>query len=254
MPRGIPGWKHLISGSRSSQCSWFSFFRAAAHCWYGISSPSTTPSPAGTQPSAPSGITGAADTTVLGRRPGCATIGRAWCVRRSQFAVLLASQIPLKSGLPAMRPPVSGPAAPAGVTLRTATENTIAITTAAVAAMRQLLPKRFIVILLLHIARGGPVLAHRFYQARGRAIAPGLGTHGGAAAEYDAASSSRMELRANLSRWSDQSHKAYYMEDCLQSSEGTARSSLARVMVSGFVGTDVRQAADGIEQRRHQIR
>src|SRR6516164_3408491 len=204
MPRGIPGWKHLISGSRSSQCSWFSFFRAAAHGWYGISSPSTTPSPAGTQPSAPSGITGAADTTVLGRRPGCATIGRAWCVRRSQFAVLLASQIPLKSGLPAMRPPVSGPAAPAGVTLRTVTENTIAITTAAVAAIRQLLPKRFIVLdpITPHSTRRFPVLAHRFYQARGQAIAaePGLRTHGGAAAKYDAAPSNRTELRAHLSR------------------------------------------------------
>jgi hypothetical protein len=31
------------------------------------------------------------------------------------------------------------------------------------------------------------------------------------------------------------------MEDCLQSSEGTARSPLARVMVSGFIDTS-RQA------------
>ena len=56
--------KHLISGSRSSQCSEFSFFLAAAHGWYGISSPSTTPSPAGTPPAAPSARTGGAGSSI----------------------------------------------------------------------------------------------------------------------------------------------------------------------------------------------
>ena len=77
MARGTPGWKHLISGSRSIQCSRFSFFLAAAQGRYGNSLPSTTPRPPGTQPIAPSPTTGAARTAELGVRPGCPTIGRA---------------------------------------------------------------------------------------------------------------------------------------------------------------------------------
>ena len=68
--------KHLISGSRSSQCSAFSFFFAAAHGWYGISLPSTTPSPAGTPPTAPSARTEGAEVDAGGSHEagsaGCA--------------------------------------------------------------------------------------------------------------------------------------------------------------------------------------
>src|SRR5207248_228142 len=63
----------------------FSFFFAAAAGKYGISSPSTTPSPGGIAPAAPSAANG----------PGPA----AWSWM-SQFAELTACQMPFKSGLP----------------------------------------------------------------------------------------------------------------------------------------------------------
>ena len=94
--------KHFSSGSRSSQFSAFSRLRSAAQGWYGISSPTTTPMPGGTQPAVPRATTEAASTGTSGYTPGCATIGRARWVCRSQLAVLFACQIPLKSGRPSV--------------------------------------------------------------------------------------------------------------------------------------------------------
>src|SRR5262245_57652689 len=48
----------------------------------------------------PRATTGAARTGTSGYTPGWATIGRVAWVSRSQLAVLLVCQIPLKSGLP----------------------------------------------------------------------------------------------------------------------------------------------------------
>ena len=45
--RGTPAMKHLFSRSASARFAKFSAFFAAAHGWYGISPPSTTPMPAG---------------------------------------------------------------------------------------------------------------------------------------------------------------------------------------------------------------
>src|SRR5207247_2286124 len=81
-----------------SQLSKFSCFLFAAHGWYGISSPSTTPASGGTQPIAPSATTGASRTGTSLYTPGWATMGRAAWVSRSQLAPLFACQIPLKSG------------------------------------------------------------------------------------------------------------------------------------------------------------
>src|SRR5579863_8724391 len=92
----------------------------------------------------PSASTGAARTTVLGSKPGWATMGRASCVWRSQLAVLLASQIPLKSGLPAMRPRPDGAvtaAAEACGALCVISEKRPAVAAAADAAMTQPLPQ-----------------------------------------------------------------------------------------------------------------
>src|SRR5215469_5302064 len=102
-----------------------------------MASPSTTPSPPGIQAMDPSAITGAAGTTEPGVRPACATSGRASWVSRSQLAVLLASQTPLKSGCPAMRPAagaVTG-AAEARGTLCEKSHETPAVTAAAESAM-----------------------------------------------------------------------------------------------------------------------
>src|SRR5215469_7003364 len=104
-----------------------------------MASPSTTPSPPGIQAMDPSAITGAAGTTEPGVRPCCATSGRASCVNRSQLAVLLASQTPLKSGCPAMRPEVGAVtgAADARGTLCEKSHETPAVTAAAESAMAQ---------------------------------------------------------------------------------------------------------------------
>src|SRR5579885_3517243 len=108
------------------------------------------PMPPGTQPSEPSATTGAARTTELGNRPGCATIGRASWVRRSQLAVLLASQTPLKSGFPATRPMVSVGAAGAARVGRPVTRvKNPAVAAAAERAIAKLLPESRIGIYLI---------------------------------------------------------------------------------------------------------
>jgi hypothetical protein len=56
--------------------------------------------PGGTQPIEPSASTGAASTGTSLYTPGCAAIGLDPCVCRSQFAVLFACQMPLKSTFP----------------------------------------------------------------------------------------------------------------------------------------------------------
>src|SRR5580698_4398891 len=94
----------------------------------------------------PSARTGAASTTELGVKPGCPTMGRDSCVRRSQLAVLLACQTPLKSGLLAMRPGVGAAfgafVAGACAELRVATsEKKTAVTAATEPAMAQALPE-----------------------------------------------------------------------------------------------------------------
>ncbi len=61
--------------------------------------PSTTPMPPGTAPTAPSAMTFGAGTGPCG--PFCSdSAGRAMCISRSQFAVFMACQMPLKSGFP----------------------------------------------------------------------------------------------------------------------------------------------------------
>ena len=77
--------KHLTSGSSVIQLAPLAFFFASASGRYGISSPSTTPRPGGTLNAAPSANTGPC---------------RATCASRSQFAVLFACQMPLRSGVP----------------------------------------------------------------------------------------------------------------------------------------------------------
>src|ERR1700739_2869339 len=62
--------------------------------------PSTTPGPGGTPPTEPSASTGAAKTGTSGYTPGCATAGRIGWASRSQFAVVVACQIPFKLGCP----------------------------------------------------------------------------------------------------------------------------------------------------------
>src|ERR1700733_2144591 len=116
------------------------------------------PRPPGTQPMEPSPSTGAARTTEPGSRPGWGTIGRAWCVCRSQFAVLLASQIPLKSGFPATRAKESVTAAETDGALGAKSVKRPAVTAAADTAMAQLLPKnrigRYLVPHLVYPAIG----------------------------------------------------------------------------------------------------
>src|SRR5438874_1616551 len=66
-----------------------------------MTSPSTTPGPGGTPPTAPRARTGAAGTGDSPCAPVCITRAAiASCVTRSQLAVLFACQMPLKSGLP----------------------------------------------------------------------------------------------------------------------------------------------------------
>ena len=70
-----------------SQLAWFSCFCFSAAGVYGISSPSTTPTPAGMLNAAPSATTGPI---------------RAACVWMSQFAVFITCQMPVKFGLPSL--------------------------------------------------------------------------------------------------------------------------------------------------------
>ena len=75
--------KHLTSGSSFTQSARFALRFSSAAGRYGISSPSTTPSPGGTLNAAASATTGPM---------------RASCGSRSQLAVLFACQMPLRSG------------------------------------------------------------------------------------------------------------------------------------------------------------
>lgn len=81
----MPGMKHFTAGSRFSQFFRFSARCSAAHGWYGIVPPSTTLSPAGMAPSAPSASTGP---------------WRAAWASKSQCADPIACQIPFRSGWP----------------------------------------------------------------------------------------------------------------------------------------------------------
>src|SRR5581483_4658845 len=93
-------------------------------------------------PSDPSASTGAARTSEFGVTPGCPTIGRALCVWRSQFAVLFASQIPFRFGLPAMRAGGISVAADAGgAFFRIQAVNSTAVAAAAPTAAVNVLPQ-----------------------------------------------------------------------------------------------------------------